>query len=383
MIGAPLGSSRDTQHMGLRDVFRELTTPGVVPKPLEAMSFDCFGSGCFTWLDPDVLISPALVQPEFSVFLNLFTQPTILAVKATSPVALTGPNVALDVSANVPASVVAIIADPTLLKLHPVEPDQQIAIHQVQNVPQIVAVSSELGPGQDVALILATPSGLSPRTRTTPLSATAAITSPAPRTGAQAVYSAIDRAVYLVGGTDNGETTGDIWRFATEDETWTPLALGAAQVPASELLSVAYDQQQRMLYVLDVDDDSFPPDSVIDVGDSSGGGASPKWPGFKKPLVQLVRLVQFDLQAGTSRVVATWPRLGLSDATHIAALADGSLALVTTKFNAYFVFRLVVTANGVVVPGGVIAGSGKVLAQPVMGARNLTIAVKRNGKLEY
>ena len=327
--------------------------------------------------------APTRSTAEFSVFLNLFTQPTILAVKATSPVALTGPNVALDVSANVPASVVAISADPTLLKLHPVEPDQQIAIHQVQNVPQIVAVSSELGPGQDVALILATPSGLSPRTRTTPLSATAAITSPAPRTGAQAVYSAIDRAVYLVGGTDNGETTGDIWRFATEDETWTPLALGAAQVPASELLSVAYDQQQRMLYVLDVDDDSFPPDSVIDVGDSSGGGASPKWPGFKKPLVQLVRLVQFDLQAGTSRVVATWPRLGLSDATHIAALADGSLALVTTKFNAYFVFRLVVTANGVVVPGGVIAGSGKVLAQPVMGARNLTIAVKRNGKLEY
>jgi hypothetical protein len=382
VLGASLGSARDTQHPGLRDVFREFTTPGVIPKPLESTSFDCFGTGCFTWLDPDALVSPALVQPEFSVFLNLFTQPTILAVNAGKAVALTGPTVAIDVSSNVPASVVAILEDPTLLKLHPVEPDQMMAVHRVQNAPQIVALSSELGPGQDVALIQATPSGLALRTRTTPLAA-AAISSPAPRTGAQAVYSGIDRAVYLVGGTENGATTGDIWRFTVEDEKWTPLALRAAHVPASELLSVAYDQRQRMLYVLDVDDDSFPPDSTTDVSDSSGGGAFPKKTVLKKPLLQFARLVQYDLQAGSSRVVATWPRLGVSDATHIAALADGSLALVTTKLNVHVVFRLIVKQNGSVTWGGVIAGAGRVLAQPVMGARNLTIAVKRNGKLEY
>jgi hypothetical protein len=66
----------------------------------------------------------------------------LLEVQGESVIALTGPNSGLDVSANVPVTFAALLADPTILKLHPVEPDQRIAAHRSDRVPHSLQLAT-------------------------------------------------------------------------------------------------------------------------------------------------------------------------------------------------------------------------------------------------
>jgi hypothetical protein len=177
-------------------------------------------------------------------------------------------------------------------------------------------------------------------------------------------YSAIESTVYMVGGTlDSGEAAGTVWRWSLQRSNWDLLSTDrmGRYVPSSNVLSVGYTPNGQHLYVLDLDDDDA---WVLPQGKH-----------------QLARLYRIDLAQGGSTLLGRFPFVSKSKLTSIAVLPDGTLAVVSATDKHYSVWRLDATGSKPVFKG-VLAGSGRVLAQPVMGEDRLFLAVQRAGKIE-
>ncbi|HTQ04422.1 MAG TPA: kelch repeat-containing protein [Polyangiaceae bacterium] len=138
---------------------------------------------------------------------------------------------------------------------------------------------------------------------------------PAARSGAHVVLSALERAVYLVGGvptSGNGLTapTSDIWRYDLESGAWTALGregkvLGAA---LQSVAATAYDTRNHELYVLS------------NVQSISAFGTKPA-----------LRLTSVNTQSGVARTLADLPTLATSTAVSLGVTRDQTLVLATQK----------------------------------------------------
>ena len=206
---------------------------------------------------------------------------------------------------------------------------------------------------------------------------------PVKRTGFSSLFSGIERAVYVVGGKDAGGTsTHAIWRWRADDSTWSIVAPNASLVPTKQVLGVAYDQPHGRLFVLDVDDISL----------SKVNAAPLAFDGVFKEIgrrfhgrggsIRVARLYRYDLGTETATLLAAWPYLGHNDRVMIAAMDDGSLALVTAGKNDFTAWRLDVSGKRARF-SGLLNGRGVVLGEPAMGEQNLILPVVYRDKLNY
>lgn len=386
VLGVTTGSARDTLHPGLRQVFRLYATPGLskyVPQPFIIPA--CFGVDCLPWVDPKLYLrDPALLD-----FTNGFTQPVALAAPGGGVVqALVGPTHAIDVTSNIHPTVGSWISNPALAWLTHVEPDFRIRQARSRPLLQAVVLPRDWNATSTVHAVTATENGLVPAGRTgdavvSHASAPPLGAFPIGRTGHRALYSALDDALYMVGGvTTQGFATQDVWHYSISSSRWTPVKLVGNHRPSSKPISVAYNQAEHSLFVLDIDDDAGDVATTEEDG-ASGGSAQANSGHPPKGSQPRARLVRYDLAVGASAEVATWPWAGMTDAVYLAALSDGQLALVTSHANSHHVWRLSIDATGKLTYSGVMAGPGRVLGQPAMGERELYVLIEHKGELVY
>lgn len=360
----PKVSARDSSAE-LRDVFSQIHVPGWaifpegLPPPPPSVPSPCEGMGCLSWFNPKLW----LLDPDLFDFGELFRTPVILGLSGPNVVAWTEGR-AVNITSSVPATLAAAIGDPTLAWLSPAEASAHLRRLPNRGGLQAAIVPRDIGPQIQVRQVLRTPTGLSEGRRSDDGIGLAAATSepigPRPRTGTQGLLSGAEQAVYFIGGvdTETGAPSQSIWRYDLFSSAWQHLLGNADEVPSSNILSVAFDSQKQRLYVLDVGDD------VIG----------------KK--LRFGRLLEFDVKAGTGKVLLTWPYVGVADRHFITVAGDGHLLLLLGKKNVFLTYRLQVGPGG---PKwrGVHAAPGRLLGPPVMGESQPFVALERQGKVLY
>ncbi|MCA9593350.1 MAG: trypsin-like serine protease [Myxococcales bacterium] len=345
----------------LRDVFQLVHVPGYLAVTYDGIPAvaSCINAGCLPWFDAGLYLK----DPDFFDFGTVFATPVVLTRSGDSVLALDGSTV-VDITDQVNPSLATAIGNPDLMWLTPVEPNTRLRQLPGRGALQAVTLPRAFNDTSVIQEIVRQPTGLFARSRTGDFGLAAAASTtplrPKPRHGAGGLLSGVERVVYMIGGTDeaSGAPSQAIWRYSLDDDTWALAAPYASEVPSSHVLSSAYDQAGRRLFVLDLDDD----------------------PHLGK--LHWARLLEFDLQAGTSRRLASWPFVPLFKSHFLIADADGSLLLVLGKPNSFTTFRLTVTNKGVQ-PAGVFSRSGRPLGPPVMGDEHPVLAVKRQGKIVY
>ena len=359
-------SFRDTQTaFRLRHTFQIAHAPSyfVGPNPDIAAPAPCEGSDCLHWIDTKLYLDD---PPEFSHFGNLFSQPVVVDVTNSSASVFAESGVAFDITDKVGSTLLQALSEPGVSFLSPVEPDALIRRYPDRGDLQGIVMPRNFDGATTFRSVLLLPGGISfdPRIDMSPaLLATNADepVSPRARNGISGLLSGVEEAVFMVGGSDveTNQPSQAIWRYDLNDRSWRLICPAAEEVPAGRVLSLAYDQPKQLLYVLELDSDPLV--------------------GNKEP----VRLLRFDIRAGTSQVVGRFRYTGIHAQLRIMVLADGSLAFLTGRKNRYQVYRLDVSGAEVKILGS-FGGKGAILGQPAMGETHPFMAVtqKVKGKTE-
>lgn len=186
---------------------------------------------------------------------------------------------------------------------------------------------------------------------------------PLPRDGVVGLFSAIEGAVYMIGGVDSGRPNGTIWRWSAVDERWSIVAPSAEYSPSGMVLGAAYDQRRGRLFILDVVEQVLP-------------GATGK-------RLRAARLYLIDTGSGESHLLFSLPYLGLNNQVSLIATDRGELMLATGTSESYTVWKLAVD-NFHPTFLGRLTGAGKLVGEPVMGSYDPVIAVEsKTGGIEY
>jgi hypothetical protein len=174
----------------------------------------------------------------------------------------------------------------------------------------------------------------------------------APRIGSIAVYSRAEGRVFLLGGSDStGQAVSELWTRSLDSEAWEIIA-PRGETPG-KVFAASYDASKRELWVLD----------------QVAG---------KHPHLIRRRLLTMNPGTGETRVLATWPSLGLFDQYFLRIDRDGSLLLFasSTQTRKHVVMRLSRTSSGVALKG---AGFrlGKLEAAPVVDEAGYWLFVRK------
>jgi hypothetical protein len=361
---ATVVSVRDSTH-ALRDVFQMYDTPDVVFVPPNSglPPQPCSDGPCSGWIDPVLHPDP----PELGEFIRRFQSPVLIqAVSGVVQGAFPGGGM-VDLTASMSPGVRRALETPGTLWLTPVESRSLLATFGVSGI-QAAILPPDYVAGAEPELVFETPAGLfssgdeGGEAETTdgvaPPATAASAFPPRSRSGIHGVFSVFDVAVYMVGGVADGVPTGAVWRFGLADRSWHMVAPNARVSPSSDVLGVAYDQPRRRLFVLDVDDEAR-------LGHLGRG-----------------RLIAYDLGAGTSQLVETFLFTGTLELVRLAAMADGTVALVKGARNVFEVCRLELR-DGRIKQKGKITGLGRVMDGPIMGQDELILPVVRHDRIEY
>jgi hypothetical protein len=361
--GPPL-SARDASAK-LRDAFKIVDLPGWVAFPQgpgqgsQGLPVPCNGPGCLPFFDPSLWLR----DPEFLDFGEKFLTPVVLSRVDSSLVAWYGGK-SVDITANFTEGLLANFDSPNTAWLTPVEPSSDLRRLPNRGGLQAVVVPRTISPEISVQQVVRTEGGLVEPVIFEPpdgLQGLAANGSPPigprARTGAQPLLSGVERSVYFVGGIDSetGAASQAVWRYELATGAWRFLFENAREVPSSDVLSVAYDQARGRLFVLDVSDDII----------------------GKK--LRFARLLRFDVQEGTSQVLATWPYIGVAKAHFIIAAGNGDVLLSLAMKNVFTTYRLGISESGVEWRGIHVA-QGSLLGPPMMGEFEPHVAFLRKGK---
>ncbi|MEZ4226602.1 MAG: trypsin-like serine protease [Polyangiaceae bacterium] len=362
----PALSSRDASAR-LRDAFRMVDVPGFAAFPdgpgqgADGLPLPCDGPGCLPFFDSSLWLR----DPEFFDFGEKFLTPVVLSRVDSSVVAWYGGK-SVDITPSFPEGVVDRLGAADSAWLTPVEPSARLRQLPHRGGLQAVVVPREIGPNIDVQQVLRVAGGLvEPRVIDPPglqsITASVATTiGPRPRAGAQPLLSGVEQAVYFAGGVDQetGAPSQAVWRYDLATSEWRFVSDGATEVPSSQVLSVAYDQARGRFYVLDIGDDR--------IGKKLRRG----------------RLLEFDLRNRTSRVVLTWPYLGLAKAHFIIVAGNGDLLLLLGRHKSFSTYRLRVMDSKVEWRGSKVT-AGKLLGPPMMGEYEPVAAYLHKSKVNY
>jgi hypothetical protein len=360
-------SARDLGGV-LRDVFSLHQTPffkvatPATPRDPSPSDICRTSRACVFWFNPHLLRDPVLVGDFGSTIKN----PVVLRPGNGRVDAIVGSTVAIDVTASLSPGLRQQIGNGQIAWLPPVEPSARIKASAVTSFAQAAVLSRSFQAQSTPGLVIQDGGGLflaGEEQGFGPPAQAVLAGGPAARTGVQGVYSALEGAVYMVGGLDaQQQATGAIWRFAAAERSWTLVNPNAREVPSSTVLAVAYDQTRRSMYVLDVDDD----DQVM-IGPT---------------VLRRARLYRLDVGSGRSTLLGVWPYASLFETVTMTAMEDGQLAVVTGGPTSYLVTRLLPLPLGVLVTG-VAAGSGRVIDQPIMGDHHPVLPLIQNNQFAY
>ncbi|HEY7376055.1 MAG TPA: calcium-binding protein, partial [Polyangia bacterium] len=161
---------------------------------------------------------------------------------------------------------------------------------------------------------------------------------PSDREGARWLFSKLEQAVYMVGGTRQDSPTSEIWRLDLQTAAWKDLLTVGTPAPVHirNVGALAYDAPSGRLVVID--------DAPL---------AAP----------QNARVISFDTRAQTSRVVAT---LDLSSfvKTSLAVTGDTFVLVGATATN-WTGYRFQITSQNKISWLGRTSGQGLVVADPL------------------
>lgn len=150
---------------------------------------------------------------------------------------------------------------------------------------------------------------------------------PGDRADAASVFSAAERALFLVGGTRGGQPTREIWLYDLDLRSWVR-AFGDTPLAPLRVLAASFDYVNRSLLVLD--ELALTPkqsDGGIE-GDNGGAVPEPKAPSQNAPKATKVRLVGHDLATGESHLLGTWVRGKHTDRFALVTLEDGTFVVL-------------------------------------------------------
>jgi hypothetical protein len=358
-LSAPFASAsiRDTLFGGrLRDNYVYVKTPSratefvtgfpriAIRQPVPGC-LQCYPIISTDWLKP--LIQPGL---GFNV-LRLFPRPFVIYPDCGSTGALCGirrsiePNVDLGLVLG-PSARTALL-DPSRTFVTPVEPfaaDSTFAGGVVGlSVPrswsQMTSTIAALGANTFTGKIdlQATYQTVNGGENTTPFGGEGFV--PSDREGARWLFSKLEYALYMIGGTREGHPTSEIWHLDLRTAVWTHLFAPdpGAQVGVRNIAAVAYDTGAAKLVVID----DLP-------------ASSP----------QTARVAAFDARTESSRVLASLDLSGFVK-VGLTATGGGSFVLVGSTQTNWTAYRFQITSQNTIVWLGKASGQGFVLADPL------------------
>lgn len=361
-------SGRDTTH-DLRDTFTVYDEPNWVNKgtPIYSAPVNCIGPNCVkVVLRPQNMGDPG---PDWRAFLR---SPSLVELTATSVALLRADGDPADLTGSVSARFRSTLSDGTpRLWLTAVEPGYRIRaregeLEQAPSALPTVGLPSALAWNTYPVLVTTGPSGLDAitvgrsataegETATAALASSAAV-DPAATIGYDAVFSALDAAIYVVGGAVNGHASGSIAKIDVRTGIWSSARPFPSKIaPSFSVLSTAYDQSRQQLYVLDVEQEG---------------------------VFRTARLVRYDLRTGDATKLLTWPYLHVFQSVRIASMDSGAVALVAANTTGYLAWKLDVSSLKAKFLG-LAVGSGAVVDRPLMGDLDLIVPVWRQGRLAF
>jgi hypothetical protein len=162
---------------------------------------------------------------------------------------------------------------------------------------------------------------------------------PSDREGARWLYSKLEEALYMVGGTREGKPTSEIWRLDLKAAEWKHLFMLAdhSQVAVRNVAALAYDAAAGRIIVVD-----------------DAPGSSP----------QNARVVAFDTRTDSSRVLATLDLSSFSK-TSVTATGGGTFILVGAQPTSWTAYRFQITSQNKISWLGKKSGQGFVVADPL------------------
>jgi RTX calcium-binding nonapeptide repeat (4 copies) len=358
-LSTPFASAgtRDTTFNGqLRDNYVYVKTPsratefvsGFPRIPLRTTAPGCLQ--CYPVISTDWL--KTLIQPGFGLnVLRLFPRPFVIYPDCGASGTLcairrsTEPNVDLGLVLGPDAR--TALLDPGRTLITPVEPfgadttftEGLVAFSVPRSWSQLGSTIEGLGVDTFTGKIeqLATYQTVNGGENTTPFGGEGFV--PSDREGARWLFSKLEYAMYMIGGTIQGVPTSEIWHLDLRTAVWKHLFAPdpGAQVGVRNVAAVAYDTAATKLVVID----DLP-------------ASSP----------QTARVVAFDARTESSRVLTS---LDLSSFVKVGltATGGGSFVLVGAKQTSWTAYRFQITSQNTIVWLGKTSGQGFVVADPL------------------
>jgi hypothetical protein len=176
---------------------------------------------------------------------------------------------------------------------------------------------------------------------------------PASRDGVRWLFSARERAVYMVGGSWQGIPTGEVWRYDLDTSLWRHMfgLVDRHQVLLGEVQALAYDEDRGKLVVLD---------TLVDASEHL-----------------LSRVVVFDTHTETSKIAATVDVSAFSK-VGLAARDDSSFVLTGTKWTqgTWSSYQFSLTSTDDVSWQGKAIGTGQVLSDPIFSDLGISLPLQ-------
>lgn len=361
----PSASPRDATY-SLRDVLTYVETPLYVREKISPPG----PAGPPTpgpWLRPDLVFKPERPPPgdptPWIVGPALLTPNTALGTSA-----LTVPGQEVEVSGILTADLRADIASGDKLWRSPVEIGD--AAQSGEGI-QFVAIPKSWMPGAAIGVVARAGGVVRYQGVQTPQLSTSSSTAgnavqPGARTGFGAEFSAREGHVYLIGGDQSdGRTLGGLWRYGLRTKKWDQIfvdrpatdAVTLTQELPAKVVATAYDAVSSRLLVVD------------EVGPKKGSALA--WR----------RLLVLDVAAGTVRIIATVPRIGLFKSVHLAARQDGTFLLIGgTAGGQWTAFDFAVDVTGRLEWLGVANGKGEIVARPTNSPGGIVLGLWERGQ---
>jgi len=250
-IGEGFGAASARDYLTneqLRDTYKLVSGPfyqlfNPISPPLSAC-----GALCGIFIDPHIweLIPIPPDDPEIRDTPNIFGDPSRIWAGVGQILAQQGDRFN-DVTNLLPGQIRQILQDPSVRVASPVESTADRLAHDVRGLFASVRTSSS---GTFlINEIVATVRG---QIEQAPAAPPASGPQPGLRANTQNVYSAAERAVYMIGGTrqtaSGAVPTGEIWRYSLDTGQWTKLGVGkTVGVSLANVLAATYDSSTRQL----------------------------------------------------------------------------------------------------------------------------------------
>ncbi|MCP4676856.1 MAG: trypsin-like serine protease [Deltaproteobacteria bacterium] len=357
-------SERDNTY-NLRDSYRLVAT-GPIPQfelNLPEMPFTaCAFPGCNPWW-PDCPMCDVVMLPIISVI----RYPFVLSQFQSKVLAVRTNNVAIDITENVSLEIQRLLGQAGSFQwLMSAESGALLNSHGVN--ARAAALPLDFSTGMSPVVITSSAQGIATemqgQVRDSKANDALAQTvnkhaGPTELEDARGVFSALNRVVYLSGGTGYDQSQDGIWQYDIDSRVWSEILVEPAHlVPSEDVFSTAYDPYSSGLYVLDLETFAF--------GELE----------FK-----FVRLIAVDIETGEADLLNAWPYFGRFEKLAIGVTSDSSVVLIGSTARWHMAWRYT-WSDGWLQLDGTRFGYGTLLDQPFMTYDDLVAPIQRKEEVQ-